>query len=49
MANTDLIIATSIAVILFAVFIITTLMEFKKMNEEGYRGEKGSVKKRTNS
>jgi hypothetical protein len=49
MGNTDLIIATSIAVVLFAVFIIATLMEFKKMNEEGYSGEKEPVKKRTNS
>lgn len=36
MGNLDLIVATTIAVILFAIFIVTTLNEFNKMNREGY-------------
>jgi hypothetical protein len=40
MGNTDLIVATSIIIFLFLVFIAATLMEFKKMDETGYNPEK---------
>jgi ABC-type proline/glycine betaine transport system permease subunit len=34
MENLDIIIATSIAIILFAIFITATLKEFSKINEQ---------------
>ena len=42
MEHLDLIIATSIIVTLFAIFIITTLKEFNEVN----RGERKVVKKK---
>lgn len=41
MGNTDLIVATSIIIFLFLVFIITTLIEFRKMDSSGFKDENG--------
>jgi hypothetical protein len=45
MKNLDLIIGTSLVVILFIIFVVSTLREFKIMSEnEAKRGEQRDVK-----
>jgi hypothetical protein len=48
MGNFDLILATSIAVILFTIFIVATLLEFDKINKRELSKQNERAGKRTN-
>jgi hypothetical protein len=48
MENFDLILATSIAVILFTIFIVATLVEFDKINKRERTKQKKSAAETTN-
>jgi hypothetical protein len=48
MGNFDLILATSIAIILFTIFIVTTLIEFDKINKRELTKQKKPAGETTN-